>query len=763
MKKKEWACLIFLAMVTAAALLIGIGQIYVIGVDGERLWEPESVGLLLETAVLFGVFFLILKRCRVPAVRWCLLFLAGAVFSWLHRAFFPLLVSGLYVLLLLRLGSTLRRQITGGAAKKGENGFLEFHEITAMADFVLGSSLMILAFCLLSLAGIGSIAHTRILTALLAAVYLVPAASRMAARLSVNSSWRKRFLVKKRPMSFTAAVMVSVMLAILFMQAGRMNICLDYDSLHYGLRSEYVLNNGNGIYENLGSVNVVYTYPKGLEILLLPLSGLPSYGFFLAFQVWAAAGVLFSCGKIAELFVSRRYSLLCAAMVSCIPGVMNMAISAKTDMVTVLYQLIMICFLLLYLKKRRDSYLVIALDAFLLTLVMKPTALVFSTAVFGTAILYMLITKNLRFRFRESLWQTVIPTAAMWLLVWLRTFLLTGVPITSVFYEIWEKLGFYAKYPFWFAALPSNGGSPFSKEGVWHFVRRLYGVLLAPVSEDMAHVRIAWGSPFLVMILALFLVPAIVRMKKGKKREKAPLSCLLFLFLSVGAASLAALYLLWQVDGNYFMLLYCLFAVLAVIVIGKMENAVLAHLTVELFVPAALFNMTIMAVSNWAGVLGLTPVSVFHAGYYDHAAENEAMLKADGNREIWDILAADEETRALVIGSQPEMLLFPCNAQSSTDIEGSDGNLYLAASPEALVCYLNYAGTDYIYLGSGYLKPGTDGWNNVVVMLKKGYMTDMLYENGNALGRFDAEPAPPENADAVLKEFSTKYWAGEQQ
>ncbi len=87
----------------------------------------------------------------------------------------------------------------------------------------------------------------------------------------------------------------------------------------------------------------------------------------------------------------------------------------------------------------------------------------------------------------------------------------------------------------------------------------------------------------------------------------------------------------------------------------------------------------------------------------------------------------------------------------------------LAASPEALVCYLNYAGTDYIDLGSGYLKPGTDGWNNVVVMLKKGYMTDMLYENGNALGRFDAEPAPPEDADAVLKEFSTKYWAGEQQ
>ena len=58
-----------------------------------------------------------------------------------------------------------------------------------------------------------------------------------------------------------------------------MNICADYDSLHYGLRNEYVLDNGGGIYENLGMVNVVYTYSKGLETLLLPISGLPSYGF----------------------------------------------------------------------------------------------------------------------------------------------------------------------------------------------------------------------------------------------------------------------------------------------------------------------------------------------------------------------------------------------------------------------------------------------------------------------------------------------------
>ena len=109
------------------------------------------------------------------------------------------------------------------------------------------------------------------------------------------------------------------------------------------------------------------------------------------------------------------------------------------------------------------------------------------------------------------------------------------------------------------------------------------------------------------------------------------------------------------------------------------------------------------------------------------------------------------------------MLLFPCNAQSYTDIEGSGGNVYISASPEALVCFLAYAGTDYIYLESGYLKPGTDAWNNVTDMVRKGYMEDILYENGNALASFCPEPGTGEKAEERLEEFAQKYWPGEQQ
>ena len=84
------------------------------------------------------------------------------------------------------------------------------------------------------------------------------------------------------PETVLQAALLAFILTMFFLQAGRLNHELDYDSLHYGLRSAYVLDNGNGIYKNLGLINLVYTYSKGAEVLVLPLSGTPTYGFVLS-------------------------------------------------------------------------------------------------------------------------------------------------------------------------------------------------------------------------------------------------------------------------------------------------------------------------------------------------------------------------------------------------------------------------------------------------------------------------------------------------
>ena len=175
-----------------------------------------------------------------------------------------------------------------------------------------------------------------------------------------------------------------------------------------------------------------------------------------------------------------------------------------------------------------------------------------------------------------------------------------------------------------------------------------------------------------------------------------------------------------------------------------------------MLVPFILFNVTITAVSYWGGTLGLTPVKFIHKGYYDHMEESHELLAFYGNEKIWDILAENPRNRVVVFGEQPEMLRFPCSTQSYTDIEGSGGNFNLSSSPEALADFFTFAGVDYIYLGSGYLKPGTDGFRNVTGLLKQGYLMDLLYENGNGLAVFSSDPKnlTEEESEALLAEFT---------
>lgn len=154
-----------------------------------------------------------------------------------------------------------------------------------------------------------------------------------------------------------------------------------------------MLDNGKGIYENLGMINLVYTYSKGLEVLALPLSGTPTYGFVLAFSLWMTIAVLVLAASMVKRKRGLGMGLFAAAVLSSIPGIMNMAATAKSDIITLLHQLIIYDFLCrAFEKKERTPWLLMAVATYLLTLVYKPTALVFSTALGGTALIRLMAT-----------------------------------------------------------------------------------------------------------------------------------------------------------------------------------------------------------------------------------------------------------------------------------------------------------------------------------------------------------------------------------
>ena len=101
---------------------------------------------------------------------------------------------------------------------------------------------------------------------------------------------------------------------------------------------------------------------------------------------------------------------------------MNMSDTAKSDNITLRHQLIIydfICFALWDGKQGKKSssaqnipWLSMAVSTYLLPLVYTPTALVFSTALGGTALLCLILTRRFTFGCRRGWLLLLVPGAA---------------------------------------------------------------------------------------------------------------------------------------------------------------------------------------------------------------------------------------------------------------------------------------------------------------------------------------------------------------
>ena len=167
-------------------------------------------------------------------------------------------MAGFWILMLSLTGMALlyRRAEVAATAEKLYRGFLT------------GAACWIVLVGLLSGFHIGGLRTWRALAGVFSLFALLT-----AGRALVAGALRSRvFLVAAdvRRSCGESAVTALILTAVL-VQLGRLNLAVDYDSLRYALRSPFVLDNGRGIFEALGSANQVYFYPKGLEILTLPL------------------------------------------------------------------------------------------------------------------------------------------------------------------------------------------------------------------------------------------------------------------------------------------------------------------------------------------------------------------------------------------------------------------------------------------------------------------------------------------------------------
>ena len=763
------------------AIIIGAAGLAVLAVTvfGVLLWGPlepvlrntRTLLMMAEVVLVFfwNLFCLAGGRGKKPGtgshrgVRALGLAAGIVLFTWCHRIFLPLAVSGIYMAVLILAGRQLLRLFL---EERQMSAAIPFLQRTSMC-LVLGSALWMVLVCLVSLTGHGGLMLWRGLAAVMAltAVVLEILWGRRNKQV-LPGAWLKAVknsADKGRSESMAQAALLAFIITMVLIQAGRMNIELDYDSLHYGLRSAYVLDNGKGIYENLGMINLVYTYSKGLEVLVLPLSGTPTYGFVLAFSLWCTVGILLLAADIVGRYCGQVKGILAAAILAAIPGIMNMAATAKSDNITLLHQLIIydfICFALWDGEQGKKSssaknipWLSMAVSTYLLTLVYKPTALVFSTALGGVALVCLFLTRRLRVGDRRGFCLLLIPGAAAAGL-WYRTWLLTGVPVTSIFAGFFEKAGCRVKYPYTFNHVIGDPSALTAGEKCSRLWSRVWGILFAPVTEDMAHVIIAWGTGIVTVFLVIWLA---VSWKAGRRGLRHPLNlfdCILIPVLALG--SLASIYTLYQVDGNYFILFYAVL-VISALRMGWGQNwgpAVRRSLSLVLVLFFAV-NTAVTCTTGWAGVPGFTPVSLRHMGYYDHRREMLDRRAREGSLTLSCMFTP--RSRVLAFGRHPRVLDLPCSVQSYYDVTGSGGNVYLVKRLAYFEEFLRYAGTEYFFVEAGYLAGQDRALQMIEDMIAEGSLSDIHYEWGNMTARVTLDAGPPDDSQQALEEFRENY------
>lgn len=557
-------------------------------------------------------------------------------------------------------------------------------------------------------------------------------------------------------------------LPFFILQMNRSNVALDYDSLRYGLRSAYVLfpegffsahGQINSVYSYPKGLELL-TYPLNY----LPGYGfLLSFSLWTYLALALVFGLLLF--HFQKNRTKLYLGILCFFLLS---SVGNMSLTMKTDLFTLLLQLsalyfflkgkrLQSCFLLFFSYSFKPTAVVFSTllgIVFLLTMLLECFAKrsiktnsqvntdrntnTNASINAKTGINSNINTNYNRIQAKGEKWTSELPFVLFSLvytgLITLRTFLITGLPFSTTFTGIFKAIGFHVNWPFNLDAHVDYSGELSFSESAFSFFRRLFSFLFYPVGEDMEHVAIAWSGVLfpLILLFALWQCFSIGRKCLPVKNSLPGGNSLLgrnsfsgreaFLcrgngdaspwdylplslsFLVIMAFSLLSFVMLWQIDGNYYILWESL-ALLLCFSGGNLQEKrgfillLKAFFFFSFYLAAFLSTIT----TSWAGAVGLTPIDLANKGYYDHALVELENQGEKGSLPAFSEMAKNPRHHVLAFAETPECYRIPCNVQSITDVEGSGGSPGLYDSPLYFAWFLKWSDTDYVYLEQRFL------------------------------------------------------------
>ena len=643
----------------------------------------------------------------------------GVFFSYLHMMFLPMLVAGVYFLLTLLVGFFFLDKI-----------FKYTGNEKILVSYFVGIILLTILYAILSLFRIGSIHNIQVIDVTLLVMVIVWFIKKKT--YNIYEIYKKKCQVSVGIYLKAIVIMWFIMLTI-----GRANNSLDYDSVWYGLRSAYTLDNQTGIYDNLKLVGCVYTYPKGLETYLLPLSGFSSYGFFYAGNIIFMFVILIIAYKISRLFLQSSKSLWPVVFLTAIPGVMNMSITAKTDILTLLVQLMGIYFLLLFIREKEDMYFGMVISTYIYAQTLKTTSVIFSTTILLVAFFVCIVYKIKPHIGKNSIFLSTLSIVDL-VFIWYRTYMLTGIPATSVWGKIFRAVGMTDKYPYASGQISQfRSENLFSEEVINATIVRMKEFFFAPNSADTDHIIIAWGTTLCTFLFGVVILGSVFNLKNVfRKIRNNPIACCLgLLFIGEFLGCVMSLWVLSKPDGNYFMLYYSVDIIIGIIyiyyeILGKnILNRKVVTGTLILFLPV---NIIFTGAITWAWTGHLSEIEVLNKGYYNHKEQFKNSMYASGCVDIYNIIAENNTNKLLVFGTHPDVEMFPCVVESDLDV-GYWGNQELLSSCENFIEFVNYAKYDYILLFPNFVQKDSQSYMNLHYLIENGMIEREIKENGYIL------------------------------
>ena len=557
-------------------------------------------------------------------------------------------------------------------------------------------------------------------------------------------------------------------LPFFILQMNRSNVALDYDSLRYGLRSAYVLfpegffsahGQINSVYSYPKGLELL-TYPLNY----LPGYGfLLSFSLWTYLALALVFGLL-----LFHFQKNRKKLYLGILSFFLLSSVGNMSLTMKTDLFTLLLQLsalyfflkgkrLQSCFLLFFSYSFKPTAVVFSTllgIVFLLTMLLECFAKrsiktnsqvntdrntnTNASINAKTGINSNINTNYNRIQAKGEKWTSELPFVLFSIvytgLITFRTFWITGLPFSTTFTGIFKAIGFHVNWPFNLDAHVDYSGELSFSESAFSFFRRLFSFLFYPVGEDMEHVAIAWSGVLfpLILLFALWQCFSIGRKCLPGKNSLPGGNSLLgrnsfsgreaFLcrgsddaspwdylplslsFLVIMAFSFLSFVMLWQIDGNYYILWESL-ALLLCFSGGNLQEkrGFILLLKSFFFFPFYLAAFLSTITTSWAGAVGFTPIDLANKGYYDHALVELENQGEKGSLPAFLEMTKNPRHHVLAFAETPECYRIPCNVQSITDVEGSGGSPGLYDSPLYFAWFLKWSDTDYVYLEQSFL------------------------------------------------------------